>query len=162
MTNKKYLITFAVIYFYTRELNTREMKVSSYTNLIPLNRKNQEQENYRGKDKIVLLKCPLDGRECRKHVTQINKVFHESTNYRHNKEYQLSIMSLKNAYNKTYELQDASCSKCAHVFRSTIRESLENIKSELKRMTTGFFRKNHYKGSYLLVQNTLENLRSNI
>lgn len=116
-------------------------------------------DQYSGK--IEIIKCPIDGRQCRSHVDHINKIFQVSNEYQHNKEYQLSIHSLKLAFKKTYELEETSCSQCAQVFRSTIIDSLENIHVELKRMSSGFFKKNHYKGSFLFAQNTLKALRQN-
>ncbi len=134
----------------------KEIK-KTHTHVKPLNRKNIKSNGFT--DKIEIVKCPRGNKECNSQVSILNKMFYESNNYQHNKEYQLSVRTLKNAFKKTYELQDTSCKKCARFFRSTIIDSLENIHSELQHMSGGFYRKNHYKGSYLLVQNTLKDLK---
>lgn len=114
--------------------------------------------NSHPEDKIVLENCPSGCEELKKVLIDINRFFYESNQYQHNKEYQLSIVSLKKAFKKTYELKSPLEQECAKVFRSTVLESLKNIHHELKRMTSGFFRKNHYKFSTILAEKTLEEL----
>ena len=71
---------------------------------------------------------------CKETLAEINRIFHESNDYQQNKEYQLSINTLKEAYEKTWELSESTCERCARLFRSTIVESLESMDADLQRM----------------------------
>lgn len=113
-------------------------------------------DNY---DKIELVKCPRGGKNCSSQLSDINQIFLESNNYKHNKEYQMSIEQLKNAFRKTYELKESKCEKCARLFRSTIIDSLENMHTELRILTSGRFRSKRFKGSYLMAKKTLNDLK---
>lgn len=67
--------------------------------------------------------------------------------YRHRKDYKESIAALKDAFDKTIELQENPCLKCAALFRATITESLENVHDELQSMSTGIFKLKRYESS---------------
>ncbi len=109
--------------------------------------------------KIELLNCKFDGRNCKNYLLDINKSFNESETHYHNKDYQLSIQSLKAAFNKTFELQESTCTQCASLFRNTIIKSVENIHDDLQKMSNSLFRGKKFQGSYLLVDNTLQDLK---
>lgn len=111
------------------------------------------KNNY--KNKIELVSCPRGGKNCEKPLSEINRFYMESGNYEQNKEYFQSVEYLKMAFHKTFELQADTCKKCAEMFRGEIINTLEHIRDDLYRSTHGFFRKNRYKGSYFLAEDTL-------
>lgn len=110
-------------------------------------------------NKIELINCPKGGATCSSQLSDINKNFMESDNYQQNKEYRMSIRSLQNAFDKTYELEVSKCKKCAQLFRSTIINSLENMHVELEKMSSEKFRGKHYRSSYVLAEDAIRDLR---
>lgn len=115
--------------------------------------------NNNGHDKIELVNCPHNCRNCKSILIDINRLFHESEQYQNDKEYQFSIISLKKAFEKTYELSEPVEQECAKLFRLTIIESLEKIHQELKKMTKGFFRRGRYKKICIMTEETLEEFK---
>jgi hypothetical protein len=111
-------------------------------------------------DKIELLGCKTNGYNCRNCLPEINALFRESDNCNREKDFHNAIEALENAFNKTHELQEASCLKCAQLFRSTITESLEGIHSDLAKMSTGMFRTRRYESSYLKAGVVLKKFRN--
>ncbi len=111
-------------------------------------------------NKIELVNCKSGGKNCKEHLSVINKSFLDSGNYQRSKDYQRSIESLKNAYDLTFELQEASCIRCAELFRSTIIQSMENMHDELHKMSTGLFKTKRFKNSYILAASILKDLKS--
>ena len=114
------------------------------------------------RDKIEVVKCPLNELMCKEHLSVVNKCYVESEQYRRNKEFQRSIETLKNAFYKTMELNELPCTKCAVLFRSTIKESLESIHSELEKMTTGFFGNKHYQSNFVMAEKVLREFENTI
>jgi hypothetical protein len=114
------------------------------------------KENYA---KIELLVCRAGGKNCKEHLSVINDCYVEAGNYHLEKDYLNSIESLKCAFLKTTELNQDSCVNCAKLFRSTITRSLENINTELKTLTTGFFRKKRYRESYITSGKVLHEIK---
>ncbi len=110
-------------------------------------------------DKIELISCQRGGKTCQEHRLFLNRGFNESESFLVNKEYSMSILTLKDAYYKTTELQETSCAQCANLFRCTIIKSLESIQDDLFRMTKGFFGTKRYQSSYELVCNVLEEIQ---
>lgn len=110
-------------------------------------------------DKIQLVNCPHKCMNCKLVLYDINRLFNDSEHYQSSKEYHLSILCLKRAFLKTYEITEAVEQECARVFRFTIMESLENIHHELKRMANGLFSKSRHKENFLLAKMTLDELR---
>lgn len=104
--------------------------------------------NYLSEDKIELLVCNTGSQNCKEHLLIINKCYIESNNYHFESDYNKSIESLKDAFLRTCDLHEDSCVKCAEFFRSTITKSLENINSELYKLTSGFISNNRYLKSY--------------
>ncbi len=111
------------------------------------------------KDKIELLGCSCKDMTCRKQLLLVNKCYVESEHYYREKDFKRSIDILKSAFYSTLELTEIPCSKCAMVFRSTITESLENIHSELKKMSTGLFGYKRFQSSYLMADHVLKELK---
>lgn len=110
-------------------------------------------------NKIELVNCPRNGMVCGEQLSEINRMFLESNDYQHNKEYQLSIKILKDAYDKTWEMSESTCYKCATLFRAIIRQSLENMHIDLQRMSKGTFKGKRYMGSLHFSEDALNNLR---
>jgi hypothetical protein len=110
-------------------------------------------------NKFELVNCPQDCTNCKLFLFEINRLFHESEQYQVAKEYQFSVISLKKAFEKTFQLISPVEQQCADLFRFTIIESLENIHQELKRMTKGFFRSGRYKRSLMMSEETLKEFR---
>ncbi len=131
--------------------------------LISLNVTSNEHINGKDFDKIELISCPLLEEECRIHLREFNKSFSESNHYRVEKDFFRSIDTLKIAYYKTNDLNTKHpCSGCARFYRSTIIESLENLKDELTKMTSGFWGNKHYQVSLLKVNKTIQELQTQV
>ncbi len=111
-------------------------------------------------DKIELLDCQLNGKNCKNTLPKINNYFLESDRYYRDKDFQKSIEALKNAFYTTAELQETPCIKCAELFRSTITQSLENIHDELRKMSTGLFRTKRYQLSFKEAEKVLKEFKS--
>jgi hypothetical protein len=119
---------------------------------------NQEKGGVNKKQEpIELLYCPLKekGSICIEHRAVINQSMLASRRHLMNKEYQVSIEELKIAFNKTTELQEATCQKCANFFRSTITQSMEQIHEDLRKMTTGFFKAKRFLPTFELANEVL-------
>jgi hypothetical protein len=110
-------------------------------------------------EKFELIYCPHDCENLKLFLFEINRLFYESEQYQIEKEYQFSIMSLKMAFEKTWELILPMEQQCADIFRLTIIESLENIRKELRRMTKGFFRSRHFERSLLMSEEILREFK---
>lgn len=98
-------------------------------------------------DKIELLSCPRNKMICQEQLAFINKAYVLSEQYFKDKEFVLSIDYMLDAFNKTKEITDSSCTKCAKLFRSTITESMLCMHNDLKKMSSGFMGKKSYKPS---------------
>lgn len=96
-------------------------------------------------DKIELVVCPHGGRSCSKQLRGINKNYAEYFYFYGRKDYQKSLIALKSAFQKSLDLHESNCIKCAELFRSTIIESLEDMCSELQKMSNGSIKTSHYK-----------------
>jgi hypothetical protein len=103
-----------------------------------------------------LVNCPLKEMMCKVHHSAINEKFLESEKYRKEKDFNSSIEILKIALNRTTELMEHPCTKCAQHFRSNIIEYLESIHGELEKMSKGFFGKRRHKSSCLKAYNVLK------
>lgn len=101
-------------------------------------------------DKFELVACPINGKPCTNHLSVINASFKESFASLRNKDYPRSIQALKGAYYVTRNIQDNSCQKCTELFQSTIAQTLENIRIDLQKMTTGFFSAKRFHADYKL------------
>jgi|JFJP01.2.fsa_nt_gi hypothetical protein len=111
---------------------------------------------------INLESCNFNGLVCKRNRELINNKMHASQNFWRNKNYQLSIDELKEAYRNTTELSQPSCQQCAILFRSVITQSMENIHKDLQKMSTGFFNGNSYKSNYELATNVLKEFKDAI
>jgi len=107
-------------------------------------------------DKIELVSCPNKDMICKEHLSVVNKCYTISEQHRKDKNFQLSIEELKNAFYKTTELNELPCSNCAALFRSTITESLEDMHAELKKMSSGIFGSKRFNSSLLMSENVLK------
>jgi hypothetical protein len=92
-------------------------------------------------DKIELVNCPRKNMICQEQLSVVNKCYVESDQYFRDKDYDRSINVLREAFYKTAELNESPCAKCAHLFRSTIKDSMADIHQDLKKMTSGIFGK---------------------
>jgi hypothetical protein len=116
-----------------------------------------ETENFNvKKEKIELVSCPLKEMMCKFHLSAVNKSYLQSEKYRKEKDFHMSIETLKSAFNKTTELMEHPCTKCAQLYRSNIIESLENIHGELEEMSKGIFGNKRYQSSYIKADNVLK------
>jgi hypothetical protein len=109
-------------------------------------------------DKIELVHCPYDNKECVKQLPDINKYFHESHQSRMDKDYLKAIEALKHAFDITYDIQECTCTTCAGLFRTTIISSMKIIRSELKDMTSGWFSNKRFVPAFELATHTLKEM----
>lgn len=110
--------------------------------------------------KFEILICPNNKKECIPQLPVINQYFNESQLYFLDKDYKHSIENLRQAYAITFEIKDPACLKCADVFRANIISSLENIHSELQRLTSGWFKARRYQSSLELVIQVLKEYKT--
>ena len=121
------------------------MNTKSHTNYSFSEAENEAKS--KKQDKIELVSCPRKKMICQKQLAFVNNSYVLSEQYFKDKEFHGAIDSLLDAFNKTRELTEAPCAKCANVFRSTIIDSMANMHEDLKKMTSGFFGKKSYKPS---------------
>lgn len=112
-------------------------------------------------NKIELVNCVPEGESCEEQLKTINKCYTFSHKAHLDKEYRQAIDILGIAYNVTFEIKQGSCINCADVFRKTILDSFENIHTELKSMTTGFFKNKSYKDDYLYAEKVVNYIKNN-
>ncbi|KAF0238098.1 MAG: hypothetical protein FD181_1306 [Prolixibacteraceae bacterium] len=91
--------------------------------------------------KIELADCPLKAMMCEVHLYSIHISLLETEKYRTEKKYEKSVESLKSAFDKTTELQNNPCTKCANHYRPNIIETMETIINELYSNSNSIFRK---------------------
>ena len=109
-------------------------------------------------DKIELVHCPYDKKECVKQLPDINRYFHESLQGRMDKDYLKSIEALKHAFEITYDIKESTCAECAEFFRSTIVSSLKILHSELNDLTSGWFSNKRYVPAFERATDTLNEM----
>lgn len=109
-------------------------------------------------DKIELVHCPYDKKECVRQLPDINKYFQESHQSRMDKDYQRAIEALKQAFDITYDIQECTCTTCAGLFRTTIISSMKILRSELKDLTSGWFSNKRFVPAFELATNTLKEM----
>ncbi len=110
-------------------------------------------------EKVELVDCPLKEIMCETHLTIIYTSFLESEKNRLEKNFDLSIETLKSAFYKTSELLNHPCTRCATHYRLNIIESLENIHNELGQMSKGILTNNRYQSSFLKADKILKELK---
>lgn len=96
-------------------------------------------------DKIELVHCPNDKKECVTQLPIVNRYFQQSHQGRMDKDYLKAIEALQHAFDLTWDIQESTCAECAGLFRSTIVSSMEIIYSDLKDLTSGWFSNKRYK-----------------
>jgi hypothetical protein len=111
-------------------------------------------------DKIQIASCPRKETICKEQIAVINKCYAKSEQYYKDKDFERSLEILQCAFNKTSELSEISCSKCAVLFRSTITESVNNIHGELRKMTNGLFRNRRFESSFIMADKVLNELKN--
>ena len=124
--------------------------------LTNLSKQNSDNKHH---SKIELMVCQAGGHNCKKHLIAINEYYLVANNYHYEKDYLNTIESLKCAFFKTKELNEESCLNCANLFRSTIRQSLENIHGELHNLTTGLIKNKRYLTCYKKSCTVLDDLK---
>jgi hypothetical protein len=110
---------------------------------------------------IKLENCQYGGQKCIDQLAAINECKLNAQRYILNKEYESAIDELNTAYSFTFGLASPTCQQCAGFFQSIIIKSLEQIKSDLQKMTSGIFRRKCYLPDLLLVNKVLEELKKN-
>jgi hypothetical protein len=127
--------------------------------MINLNSSGDENLSHSGQHKFEIVNCPHNCPNCKLIFFEINEHFHESEEHQIDKEYQLSVVSLKKAFEKTYELTEPVQQECSNMFRLHITKSMEAIFQELQNMTTGFFWRGRYKRSLMMSEETLKEFK---
>lgn len=95
-------------------------------------------------DKFEFVSCPLEGKYCRQLLPVINRKYSDAQQYRIDKEYVSSIRILRKAHEKTFDLKKPYCVNCAEFFRTTINDSIYNIKEEQNEISKrGFLMRRH-------------------
>jgi hypothetical protein len=109
-------------------------------------------------NKIELVHCPNDKKECVKQLPEINRYFQESHQGRMDKDYLKAIEALQHAFDITWDIQESACAECAELFRSTIVSSMKIIYSDLKDLTSGWFSNKKYKPAFEKATQVLEEM----
>lgn len=111
-------------------------------------------------NKIELLSCHQEEKKCKSQLSEINAIFSETDMYFRNNDFLRAIEALQIAFNKTTELKESTCISCAQFFRSTITQSLENIHSELEKLSKSVFKNKNIIASYLKADELLKEFKS--
>lgn len=109
-------------------------------------------------NKIELVHCPNDKKECVKQLPIVNRYFQESHQARMDKDYLKAIEALQHAFDITYDIEEDSCAACSRFFQSTIISSMEIIYSDLKDLTSGWFSNKGYKPARVKATQVLEEM----
>lgn len=111
-------------------------------------------------NKIELVSCHLNNTKCESLIAFINENYVEATKRQIDKDYAFAIGAFEKAYRKTFVLTDQPCLNCAAYFRSVIMESMENMKKELKKSSSGiFFKRKKLQTSYEICKATIDELK---
>jgi len=120
----------------------------------------EETEYFKEKQsKIEVVSCPRKDKICQEHLLIVNKCYVESEHYFREKNFNSCIDTIKDAFYETAELTDPPCSKCAVFFRSTITASLENMRGEIEKMSSGFFGNKSYQPSCIKAADALNEFK---
>lgn len=117
-----------------------------------------EREEDDSRDVIELVSCRRNGDNCPELRPEINRLLRSARKSRMNKEYRKAIDEIAEAYYLTDHNTRDSCQECLELFRETMINSLNLITTELKRMSSGFFRDNRYQEVYLFSSEKLDEL----
>lgn len=109
---------------------------------------------------IELVNCPIKEMMCNAHLTAVNKCYQEAEQYRKERNFNKSIETLRNAFNKASQLMEHPCTKCAHQYHLNIVESMVNINSELEEVSKGIFGDKNYTPVYLESIHVLDEFRN--
>ena len=103
-------------------------------------------------EKFQLVNCAFRGAFCKDQILpEINRLYAEAESNRIDKEYQVAIALLEQAFQKTMELTESQCNQCTQCvsfFQYSIKETLEIMEEELHAMAHGFFSNARYQVVY--------------
>lgn len=119
------------------------------------NESTDSQEN-----KIELVCCKEVNNKCTSILASINEGFRESAQYRNDKNFIQAIAVLKKVYLLTFNFTEITCFKCGELFRSTIIESMENIRTDLKSCSKGLFKRNDFQSSIEFTEDVIQELKA--
>ena len=111
--------------------------------------------------KFQICYCPQSVKSCDSILNKINESFLEFSIFQRNKEYSRGINSLQNAFYFADSIQKSDCGKCKKAIKNSIIETLNNLCSELKYMSSGFFTKKRYQESSILADKLFKKLNNN-
>lgn len=117
-----------------------------------------EREEDDNRDIIELVSCDSNGDNCSELRPEINRLLRSARKSRTNKEYRKAIDEIAEAYYLTDQNTRNSCQGCIALFRETMINSLSLINTELKKMSSGFFRDKRYQEVYLFSSQKLDEL----
>ncbi len=117
-----------------------------------------EREEDDSRDVIELVSCQSNGDNCSELRPEINRLLRSARKSRMNKEYRKAIDEIAEAYYLTDHNTKDSCQGCIGLFRETMINSLNLINTELKKMSSGFFRDKRYREVYLFSSQKLDEL----
>lgn len=90
---------------------------------------------------IELESCPRGGNKCEDLRDSINHYLLLSRKLLEEKQYTKACTELLNAYKSSFHLKSKPCKGCAGLFRTVILESMHSAQDDLKRQTSGIFKK---------------------
>ncbi|HKI89650.1 MAG TPA: hypothetical protein VKA38_11530 [Draconibacterium sp.] len=126
-------------------------------NLFSLSMTDDEYFNDK-QEKFELVSCPIHEKFCKELRPSINEDYLISQHFQLDKNYQKSIESLNSAYNKTLVLTDPACAGCSDFFRTTIKQSIEEVKNEHKKISVGLFNYKRYRLSSIQLETVLKEI----
>ena len=105
------------------------------------------KETYRKKqeeNKIVLESCPGGGKHCMGTLKKLNDLLSKANTYVNEKEFDIVVEFKLKAFEETFKIKQQQCLKCTLFFREIIYDSLSENEKELRKFTTGFFKRKKY------------------
>ena len=96
-------------------------------------------------EKFELVSCPVNKNTCDEIRQAVNTDYLASQQFHLDKNYQKSMDALQSAYKRTLLITEYSCTNCADFFRTTIKESMEEIKKEQQKLPFRILNFKHFQ-----------------
>lgn len=121
----------------------------------------KDSEYFKDNEAIIRLEyCKDKGDACNSQMKTMNGNLLLARKLIEKKEYTRALQEIKYAYNSTYLIKPEQCQKCAQLFRDTIINSLKQLITDLKKMTSGLFARKVYKFDLQEAEKLLQDLEN--
>jgi hypothetical protein len=120
----------------------------------------KDSDYYKDNEEAIKLEsCPDGGELCKMQMLFMNQHLLEAHKFLENKDYIRAVESIKISFNSTFDLKEQKCKACTDLFRETIFDSLNQVISDLKGITTGIFARKNLKPDLTAAQLLLQEMQ---